>query len=95
MTDRVGTTGTAWMGLTLSCAQCHTHKYDPLQHTEYFQIMAFLNNVEEPSHYLGSLLPVEQLLPVVGYEDVSSFRKLFQQYTSLTPKAYRERFYLT
>ena len=60
MTDRVGTTGTAWMGLTLGCAQCHTHKYDPLQHTEYFQIMAFLNNVEEPSHYLGSLLPVEQ-----------------------------------
>lgn len=42
----------------------------------------------------SSLLPVEQLLPVVGYEDVSSFRKLFQQYTSLTPKAYRERFYL-
>jgi len=54
MTDRVATTGTTWMGLTLSCAQCHTHKYDPIRHTEYFQLMAFLNNAEEPSHTLGS-----------------------------------------
>ncbi|WP_231691085.1 PSD1 and planctomycete cytochrome C domain-containing protein [Aureliella helgolandensis] len=48
MTDRVATTGTTWMGLTLGCCQCHTHKYDPITHTEYFQIMAFLNNSDEP-----------------------------------------------
>lgn len=47
MTDRVATTGTTWLGMTVGCAQCHTHKYDPIQHTEYFQLMAFLNNTEE------------------------------------------------
>jgi len=54
MTDRVSTTGTTWLGLTLSCAQCHTHKSDPIQHREYYQMMAFLNNTEEPSHEIGT-----------------------------------------
>ncbi len=48
MTDRVGTTGTAWLGLTVGCAQCHTHKYDPILHQEYYGLMAFLNNADEP-----------------------------------------------
>ena len=52
MTDRVSTTGAAWLGLTLQCAQCHTHKYDPIQHREYYQIMAFLNNTEEPDYLI-------------------------------------------
>ncbi len=46
--DRVGTTGTTWLGLTVQCAQCHTHKYDPITHQEYYQFMAFLNNADEP-----------------------------------------------
>src|SRR5207247_2166781 len=48
MTDRVATTGTVWLGLTLGCAQCHTHKFDPLLQREYYQVMAFLNNADEP-----------------------------------------------
>ncbi len=48
MTDRVATTGTVWLGLTLGCVQCHSHKYDPLSHKEYYQLFAFLNNVDEP-----------------------------------------------
>lgn len=48
MTDRVATTGSTWLGLTVGCAQCHTHKYDPITHREYFQMMAFLNNADEP-----------------------------------------------
>jgi hypothetical protein len=48
MTDRVATTATAWLGLTLGCAQCHTHKFDPIPHREYYQFMALLNNADEP-----------------------------------------------
>jgi mono/diheme cytochrome c family protein len=48
MTDRIATTGTAWLGLTVGCAQCHTHKYDPIQHREYYGLMAFLDNADEP-----------------------------------------------
>ena len=48
MVDRVATTGTIWMGLTVGCAQCHTHKYDPISHTDFYGMMALLNNTEEP-----------------------------------------------
>ena len=47
MTDRVATTGTTWLGMTIGCAQCHTHKYDPIPHREYYKFMAFLNNANE------------------------------------------------
>jgi hypothetical protein len=50
--DRVATTGTVWMGLTTGCAQCHTHKYDPITHDEYFGLMSLLDNVEEPDLFL-------------------------------------------
>ncbi len=48
MTDRVATTGTTWLGLTLECCQCHTHKFDPITQREYYQFMAFLDNADEP-----------------------------------------------
>ena len=41
--DRVNTTMEVWMGTTMACAQCHTHKYDPLTHAEYFQLFDFFN----------------------------------------------------
>jgi hypothetical protein len=47
LVDRVNTTATVWMGLTVACAQCHDHKYDPIRQTEYFQLYAFFNNVPE------------------------------------------------
>jgi hypothetical protein len=54
MTDRVATTGTVWLGLTIGCAQCHTHKYDPITHREYYQLMALMNNTDEPDMDLPS-----------------------------------------
>ncbi len=48
MTDRVATTATVWLGMTLGCAQCHTHKFDPIPHRDYYQFMALLNNADEP-----------------------------------------------
>jgi len=48
MTDRVATTSSVWLGLTIGCAQCHTHKYDPITHTDYYRFFGLLNNAEEP-----------------------------------------------
>ncbi|MFO0812237.1 MAG: PSD1 and planctomycete cytochrome C domain-containing protein [Gemmatales bacterium] len=45
--DRVNTTGTTWLGLTVACAECHHHKYDPLTQQEYYQLYAFFNDAEE------------------------------------------------
>lgn len=47
--DRVSTTGSVWLGLTIGCAQCHNHKFDPITQKEYYQFFAFFNNQEEPS----------------------------------------------
>ena len=47
--DRVATTGTVWLGLSIGCAQCHDHKFDPILHKEYYQFFAFFNNQDEPS----------------------------------------------
>jgi len=42
--DRVNTTMAVWMGTTMACAQCHSHKYDPLTQEEYFRLFSFFNN---------------------------------------------------
>jgi mono/diheme cytochrome c family protein len=47
--DRVSTTSTVFLGLTMGCAQCHDHKYDPIAQREYYELFAFLNSVEEPT----------------------------------------------
>ena len=45
--DRVNTTFAVWMGTSLACAQCHTHKYDPISQKEYFQLFAFFNQTAD------------------------------------------------
>lgn len=47
--DRVGTTASVFLGLTIGCARCHDHKYDPLSQRDYYQFFALLNNADEPT----------------------------------------------
>jgi len=71
--DRTDTLGSVWLGLTVGCAKCHTHKYDPIPHADYFRLFAFFNEadefiekvptgLEEKQDYLAELLPLEQAL---------------------------------
>ena len=76
--DRVGTTVQVWMGLTMNCAQCHTHKYDPITQKEYYQFYAFFNQTEDsdkPDEY--------PTMPIPTAEDNARTAKLKAEITEL------------
>ena len=54
MFDRMDTVATTVLGLSLKCAQCHTHKFDPISHTEYYRMFAFVNNTYEAQSWVYS-----------------------------------------
>lgn len=74
--DRLNTTGTVFLGLTVGCAQCHDHKFDPLTQREYYQLFAFLNNDEEPSLELGT--PEQVALKKTIHTERTSLEKRFK-----------------
>ena len=45
--DRIETTGSTWMALTMNCCRCHDHKYDPISQKEFYQLFAYFNSIEE------------------------------------------------
>ncbi len=59
MVDRVNTTCTSMLALTLGCCQCHAHKYDPFSQADYYQLYAFFNNIK-PKDTAVSSTPAEQ-----------------------------------
>ena len=58
--DRVETTATVWLGLTMGCARCHDHKYDPISQKEFYNFFAFFNNVSDRGRYFkyGNTPPI-------------------------------------
>ena len=55
--DRVNTTGAVWLGLSLGCAQCHDHKFDPISQKEYYEMYAFFNSAEDKNN-TGPTIPI-------------------------------------
>jgi hypothetical protein len=67
--DRASTTATVWLGLTLGCAECHSHKYDPIPQRDYYRFTSFFNNMVDaevpapptgPSHWEASRRAIEE-----------------------------------
>ncbi|HEX5084601.1 MAG TPA: DUF1549 and DUF1553 domain-containing protein, partial [Blastocatellia bacterium] len=71
--DRVDAVGKAFLGLTISCAQCHNHKFDPISQQEYYRFYAFLNNDDEPAMEVPDKQIVDKrveiLSKIAGIED--------------------------
>ncbi len=77
--DRVNTYGTAFLGLTIACAQCHDHKFDPIKQREYYQLYAFFNNTVNDGHgkkVPGGRLefPLETVIPTTFVRDLEEAR---------------------
>ena len=75
--DRVEATSSTFMGLTMGCARCHTHKYDPITHKEFYQFYAFFNNVPEfgldgRTGNAVPLLPLPTLAQQMQLEEIES-----------------------
>jgi hypothetical protein len=69
--DRVNTTGTAFLGITIGCCQCHDHKFDPFMQKEYYRLFAFFNNCDEP------------VLDLAGPDELATRKALRQQISDL------------
>ena len=69
--DRTETTGAVWLGLTIGCARCHSHKYDPLTQREYYQLFAVFNNADETT----AVVP----LPDADVESYPARRAAYEQ----------------
>ncbi len=88
--DRVNTTATTWLGLTLGCAQCHTHKYDPIPHGDYYRLMALLNNADEPLLEVPNAEVAarrqEMATQIAGLEATLAERFAVEEFRTTTPR---------
>ncbi|QDT73191.1 DUF1553 domain-containing protein [Lacipirellula limnantheis] len=76
--DRVRTTSMAWLGLTLECARCHDHKFDPISQRDYYQFFAFFNNIDETGED-GRIANAAPLMPAPSSADQGRLRALKRQ----------------
>ncbi len=94
--DRVATTGATWLGMTVACAQCHDHKYDPISQRDFYQVYAFFNNVPEtgkdgvrdrnPKPFLKVPLPAheKELQRLDG--EIAAAEKALQEFNRTLPE---------
>ncbi|MSU59593.1 MAG: DUF1553 domain-containing protein [Pedosphaera sp.] len=79
--DRTETTGVTWMGLTLGCAVCHDHKFDPISQKEFYSLYAFFNNMNEKAMDGNALLPP----PTMRLPTVEQQKKMAELNESIAP----------
>jgi len=95
--DRANTLGTAFLGLTVECARCHDHKYDPISQEEYFSLYAFFNSINETGQipYMGEASPTVILTDDEAEQQLSFLEeKIQEKEEEIKPDqtAYQQRF---
>jgi len=80
--DRVHTTATTWLGLTVACAQCHDHKYDPISQREFYSFYGFFNHVKEKDS-AGFARNPKPAIPAPGPDDVPRLADLERRIKTL------------
>ena len=89
VSDRVRTLGMSWLGLTLECARCHDHKYDPITQRDHYRFFAFFNNLPERGED-GRVTNAAPLIAAPTEEQQFKMRALEGRIAALTAKADRE-----
>ena len=74
--DRVETTATVFLGLTIGCTRCHDHKFDPISQKEFYEFYAFFNNVNEKGVYTETRGNVPPLVSLPTPEESANLRRL-------------------
>ena len=88
--DRVNTTGAVWLGLTLGCAQCHSHKFDPVSHADYYRMTAFFNSIDEDGKAGKGAKPYLPFKSPLAPAAVAEARQLVEQRRPLEQAARSE-----
>jgi hypothetical protein len=88
--DRVNTMGTAWLGITLGCTQCHTHKFDPISHQDYYSLSAFFNSIDEDGAAGTAAKPYLSYQSPRAQRAVDEAKQLVDQRKPLEQKAREE-----
>jgi len=85
--DRVETMGAVWMGLTLNCARCHDHKYDPISQKDFYQLFSLFNNLDEKG-FINNLRGSAE--PRVRYRE-STYQRKHAEFSKIEDKGKREQ----
>jgi len=85
--DRVNTTMAVWMATSMACAQCHTHKYDPISQQEYFRFLAFFNNTQDAdlkdeSPFLEIYTPEQKAQRAKSQAEIAQIEQKFKTSTA-------------
>lgn len=82
--DRVHTTSTVCLGLSMQCARCHDHKYDPISQNEYYQFYAYFNNLDEKQASYSKFVAAEPFIRVPSSDQESQINQLQSEIGKLT-----------
>ena len=81
--DRVNTTGSVWLGLTLGCSQCHAHKFDPISQNDYYSLTGFFNSIDEDGKAGGGAKPYLKYKSPHAQRMIDDAQQLVQRRTAV------------